>query len=160
MASATDYYLVYRFIKALVTPFKKTKAFKLGIIDDKGKILRKMKDLETSEEKQAYGRFERMVWNLKKIINKIPLLGSAFKSVAAASFLLLKEEREVDLKEKTFLKYFYRDMELLMEGPINSVGSEKIAGLEHDPDGPPIKPRKKRKKKKKKRKKFIDFIRR
>ena len=50
MASVTDYYLVYRFIKALVTPFKKTKAYRLGIIDDKGNILKKMKDLETSAE--------------------------------------------------------------------------------------------------------------
>ena len=159
LSKAADYYLTYRFIKTLTTPFANTQAYKLGIIDDEGNILKKMKDLGTKEEKKAYGYFERMVWNLKRFINKIPLLGSAFKSVAAASILLLKEEREENLKEKTFLKYFYRDIEFLMEGPINSVGSEKIAGLEHDPDGPPVKPRKK-KKKKKKRKKVIDFIRR
>ena len=160
LSKAADYYLTYRFIKTLTTPFVDTQAYELGIVDDEGNILKKMKDLRTKEEKKAYGYFERMVWNLKKFIGKIPLIGTAFRSVAAASFLLLKEEREENnFKEKTFLKYFYEDMEFLMESPTNSVGAKNIAGLEHDPDGPPIRPRKK-KKKKRKRKKFIDFIRR
>ena len=123
LSKAADYYLTYRFIKTLVTPFAKTQAYEMGIIDDKGNILKKMKDLETKEEKKAYGYFERMVWNLKKIIDKIPLLGSSFKNVATASFLLLKEEREEkNFKEKTFLKYFYNDLELLMESSTTSVG--------------------------------------
>ena len=160
LSKAADYYLTYRFIKTLTTPFEDTQAFELGIIDDEGNILKPMRELRSKEEKKAYGYFERMVWNLKKLITKIPFLGHGFKNVAAASFLLLREESEQkNLKEKTFLKYFYSDIELLMESPTNSVGSQNIAGLEHDPDGPPIKPRKKKKKKKKKRKKFIDFIR-
>lgn len=110
MASVTDYYLVYRFIKALVTPFKKTKAYRLGIIDDKGNILKKMKDLETSAEKQAYGRFERMIWNLKKVLHKIPFLSKNFISIAAASLLLLKEERKY---ENTYAKYLIEDIEFL-----------------------------------------------
>ena len=32
-------YFVYQFIKKLVTPFNKTRAFELGIIDEKGKVL-------------------------------------------------------------------------------------------------------------------------
>ena len=44
---AADYYLTYRFIKTLVTPFVDTKAYELGIIDEKGKFLKKMKDLKT-----------------------------------------------------------------------------------------------------------------
>ena len=35
----------------MVTPFDKTKAFELGIIDGKGRILKKRRDLKTSEEK-------------------------------------------------------------------------------------------------------------
>ena len=109
-----DYYLVYRFIKALVMPFNKTKAFELGIIDEKGNILKKQKELETSAEKAAYGYFERMVWNLKKVIHKVPLIGKSIGSVVAASYLLLKEkyndgELEV-LKETTFLKFFWDDI--------------------------------------------------
>ena len=46
-------YFVYQFIKKLVTPFEKTDAFKLGIIDKNGKILKKRRDLE-GKEKEAY----------------------------------------------------------------------------------------------------------
>ena len=110
MANVTDYYLVYRFVKALVTPFKRTKAFKLGIIDANGNILKKMKDLETAAEKQAYGRFERMIWNLKKVLQKVPFLSKNFASIAAASLLLFKEEREY---ESTYAKYLMEDIEFL-----------------------------------------------
>ena len=36
MGSAIDLFVSYRFLKLLTTPFKKTEAFKLGIIDEKG----------------------------------------------------------------------------------------------------------------------------
>ena len=36
MGRAIDLFVTYRFIKLLVTPFDKTEAFKLGIIDAKG----------------------------------------------------------------------------------------------------------------------------
>ena len=128
-----DYYLVYRFIKALVMPFKKTKAFELGIIDEKGNILKKQKELETSAEKAAYGYFERMVWNLKKVIHKVPLIGKSIGSVVAASYLLLKEkyndgELEV-LKETTFLKFFWDD--IVETVPVTNTGSTSsgTAGL-------------------------------
>ena len=39
-------FVIYKFIKLLVTPFNKTDAFKLGIIDAKGNYLKKQKDLE------------------------------------------------------------------------------------------------------------------
>ena len=36
MGRAIDLFVTYRFIKLLVTPFEKTEAFKLGIIDKDG----------------------------------------------------------------------------------------------------------------------------
>ena len=53
LAGIGNIYFVYQFLKKLVTPFEKTKAFELGIIDEKGKILKRRRDLETSEEKDA-----------------------------------------------------------------------------------------------------------
>ena len=35
-----DTYLAYKFIKMLATPWKKTDAYKLGIIDKKGKRIK------------------------------------------------------------------------------------------------------------------------
>ena len=41
MSRVIDAVIAYRVLKLLVTPFNKTKAFELGIIDDKGKVLKK-----------------------------------------------------------------------------------------------------------------------
>ena len=49
-----DLLYLYQFIKRLTTPFDKTEAFKLGIIDKDGNVLRKRKTLSTAEEKNAY----------------------------------------------------------------------------------------------------------
>ena len=37
MGRVIDALIAYRLLKLLVTPFKKTKAYKLGIVDEKGK---------------------------------------------------------------------------------------------------------------------------
>ena len=37
-SAAGNIYFVYSFIKRLATPFKSTKAFELGIIDENGKL--------------------------------------------------------------------------------------------------------------------------
>ena len=70
LQTGVDYFLVYRFIRALTTPFTETKAYELGIIDDEGNFLKKFKQLKTKEEKESFGAYERMVWNLKKLIEK------------------------------------------------------------------------------------------
>ena len=41
MGRAIDLFVTYRFIKLLTTPFEKTEAYKLGIIDADGKIISK-----------------------------------------------------------------------------------------------------------------------
>ena len=43
MSRAIDLIITYRVVKMLVTPFIKFKAYELGIIDEKGKVLRKFK---------------------------------------------------------------------------------------------------------------------
>ena len=45
MGRAVDFFVVYRFLKLLVTPWEKQEAFKLGIIDKNGKALKKARDL-------------------------------------------------------------------------------------------------------------------
>ena len=48
LKSAADLVYTLRFLKLLTTPFEKTKAYELGIIDDKGKELKKMRDLQNT----------------------------------------------------------------------------------------------------------------
>lgn len=91
--SAVDAFVAYKFIKLMTTPFNETEAYKLGIIDDKGKVLKKRKSLNTPQEKAAYTVLDTLVWNIKKIIEKIPAGKTRLGSFAAALFLL-KEKYE------------------------------------------------------------------
>ena len=81
-------FVIYKFIRLLVTPFDKTDAFKLGIIDDKGNYLKKQKDLETKQEKLASNIFTRLVFNIKKLLAKVPGGSSRLGSFAAALYLI------------------------------------------------------------------------
>lgn len=86
---ALDIYIAYKFIQLLVVPFDKTDAYKLGIIDDKGNILKKRKDLETSEERSAYPSiFYTLVWKIKSLLEKLPFGSSKIASIAAAAWFL------------------------------------------------------------------------
>lgn len=96
MGRAIDLLITYRVIKLLVTPWEKHDAYKLGIIDDKGKVIRKAKTLKTSEEKKSYTLLHRFVFNLKRLIGIVPGGKSKLGSYAAALGLLLKEEKEIN----------------------------------------------------------------
>ena len=91
MSRAIDLIITYRVVKMLVTPFTKFKAYELGIIDEKGKSLRKMKEVKGSEKKH-YTMLHRFVFNLKRILQKVGL-GSRLGSFAVALALLIKEDK-------------------------------------------------------------------
>ena len=120
MASpAIDAFITFRFLKLLVTPFNKTEAFRLGIIDERGKVLRKYKTLERVEERQAYTILHRLVFNVKKLIEKVPGGKSRLASYAAALFLIKEHVREYQdsdgqLLEKELYKYL-KDNDLIEE---------------------------------------------
>tara|TARA_R100000458_G_C8259541_1_gene235193 strand:- start:239 stop:1138 length:900 start_codon:yes stop_codon:yes gene_type:complete len=104
--SVFNAFVAYKFIKILSQPFKETDAYKLGIIDEKGKVLKKMKSLKTTEEKKAYTIFHRLIWNLKKTLEKLPVFRSRLASFAAALYLI-KEHADPDgtLIEEAFFSY-------------------------------------------------------
>ena len=97
-----DLFYTFRFIKLLVSRWDKTDAFKLGIIDNNGKPLKKVRDLNTSEEKSAYTMFHRLVYNIKRIINKVPVVGRSTLASWAAALWLIKEE--TGMSEKAIVK--------------------------------------------------------
>lgn len=82
---AVDIYYTFRFLRQLVTPWKETKAFKLGLVDENGKVLRKAR---TPEEKDAYTLFFRLVYNIKRLLNKVPFGKTKLASYAAALWLI------------------------------------------------------------------------
>ena len=109
-STAIDAFITFRFLKLLVTPFNKTEAFKLGIINERGKVLRKYKTLERIEERQAYTILHRLVFNIKKLIEKVPGGKSRLASYAAALFLIKEHvdqyhDSDGQVLEKEFYKY-------------------------------------------------------
>jgi len=92
---AVDLVITYRVVKLLVTPFEKQEAFKYGIIDKDGNVLKPYRTLKTTNEKKAYTILHRFVFNLKRILKKVGL-GSRLGSFAVALGLLLKENKEYE----------------------------------------------------------------
>jgi hypothetical protein len=115
MGRAIDLFVTYRFLKLLTTPFSKTDAFKFGIIDEKGnRIMQKgisqpEVPLNTTERQSAYTILHKLVFNIKKIFEKVPGLRTKVGTYAAALFLLKDTFKEsVDdhhMFEKEFMKY-------------------------------------------------------
>ena len=89
---AVDLVITYRVVKLLVTPFEKQEAFKYGIIDKDGKVLRKYRTLKTTAEKKSYTILHRFVFNLKRILGKVGL-GGRLGTFAVALATLLREDK-------------------------------------------------------------------
>ena len=141
MGRAIDLFVTYRFLKLLTTPFEKQDAFKLGIIDKDGNRIRQPKstkpavELATSELKNAYTILHKLVFNVKKLFNKVPGLRTKVGTYAAALFLLKDTFKESvddpDVFEKEFMKYLKEEgVEL-----DNSISEEVIGFGEILPKG-------------------------
>jgi|TARA_Y100000022_G_scaffold196399_1_gene203357 hypothetical protein len=105
VSRAGDLFYAFRFLKLLVTPFSKTKAYALGIIDDKGKVLKRAKQRTKPDEKAAYTVFHRLVFNLKRLIGKVPGGRSVVARYGAALFLIrehtnMSDEKMMEMLEK------------------------------------------------------------
>ena len=107
MSRVIDALVAYRVLKLLVTPFNKTKAFALGIIDEKGKVLKKSRTIKHAEERNAYTLLIRFVFNLKRMLGKLGFRGP-LGSAAAAAIAFFKEEHgenpEVEKQVYKFIK--------------------------------------------------------
>ena len=92
--SAADLAYTFRFLALLVTPFKKTKAYEKGIIDENGKRLKKP-PFSSIEEREDYAnyytRFIRLVFNIKKLMAKAPGGKRRIASYAAALYLIKED---------------------------------------------------------------------
>lgn len=90
MSQFIDNAIALRILSMLVKPFTNTEAFHLGIIDAQGRNIIPANQLTTQEQKDAYTYLHRLVFNIKKILNKLPGGESRLKNMAAA-MLLVKE---------------------------------------------------------------------
>lgn len=111
---AVDWVFTYQLLKRLALPFNKWPAYTNGLIDDKGQLLR---DPTSEDRKEYWGYFDRIVWNLKKIITKFT--GHSQLTASLVSLYLLKEgvneEKSDEIVEKIFGK------EILIESSTISI---------------------------------------
>ena len=78
----------------MVTPWERQEAFKRGIIDKNGNVLKKRKELKDTKDKKAYTILHRFVFNMKLILKRVGL-GSRFGSFAAALAMVLREDKNL-----------------------------------------------------------------
>ncbi len=103
---AIDLFVAYRFLRILTTPWEDQEAYKLGIIDKDGKLLRKRNTLKTDAEKKSFTLLHRIIFNLKRILHKIPGVRSKIGTYATALYLLKQhfagQVEDEDTVEKAF----------------------------------------------------------
>jgi hypothetical protein len=99
---AVDLLITYRIVKLLSTDFKDQEAFKFGIIDANGKVLRPSRTLNTQKELDSYTVLHRFVFNLKRILAKFGLKSSLSNFGVALAFIL-KENKQL-IKHKSLLE--------------------------------------------------------
>lgn len=97
LKSAADLVYTIRFLKLLVTPFDKTDAFKAGIIDAEGNKNKEF-NLNSMDDREAYRShytpFHRLVFNLKRLMAKVPG-GQSVVARYGAALALIKEHGDL-----------------------------------------------------------------
>ena len=147
----TDLFLVYQFIRRLATPFKEWDAYKLGIIDERGNVLRKRKTLKLAKERSAFGIFDVMILNLKKLLEKVPGGQSRIASYAAALYLIrewnhfsdgslltedISDEQLDESIELFYSRYYYYNT--LSEDVNNKVGLDDLFEKRFSEEAPTV----------------------
>lgn len=102
MSKLVDNLVAFKIIYMLVTPFEKTEAFKLGIVDKDGNALKKTKDLKTNKEREAYTQLDKLVFSLKRILGKLPGGKSQLASIVTAYWLIKESYPKTSVKEAEF----------------------------------------------------------
>lgn len=125
MSRILDNLIAYKVLSMLVTNFEDTQAFKLGIIDKTGKNLKKVSTLKTSEEKDAYTYLHRLVFNMKKILNKLPGGENKLKSLVAALFLV-KEYYQSGSRSTALMEEKFDKVLKMLENRVSLVEEEII----------------------------------
>ena len=126
---AIDLFVAYRFLRILTTPWNQQEAFKLGIIDKDGKLLRKANTLKTEEEKSSFTLLHRLIFNLKRILHKIPGVKTKIGTYATALYLLKQhfatQVEEEDTIETTFKNWCIDNGYIDLEDFNESVGEDE-----------------------------------
>lgn len=98
--TTADLIYTFRFLKLLVTKFEDTDAYKAGIIDAEGnriKTFDRYSPKGREDFANYYTPFHRIVYNIKRLMSKVPGGSSRIASYAAALYLI-KEKYNISEK--------------------------------------------------------------
>lgn len=153
MSQLVDNLIAMRILYMLVTPFEETESFKRGIIDKDGNPLKKLKDM-TWTEKDHYSMLHRMIFRIKKIMNKVPVVNTKLGTLATAYFLVKEcysanrlpanlEKQYIDLLRKVQKENIVlAEEQILVEKFINEELPANVTGEKVSTDTPVVRKRK------------------
>lgn len=133
MASVFNAFLAYRFIKILTSDWRDTDAYKTGVVDANGIQLKKTTELKTALEKKSYTIFHKIIFNIKRLLQRFPGGRSRIASYAAA-LALLRESDEIVESDKILMENILINHINLIEekGHESIILSEEIANAVGD----------------------------
>lgn len=132
MNRTVDNLLALKILKMIVTPFSETEAFKMGIIDARGKMIRKP---NTDREKEVYNYLTKLVFNIKKIINRLPGGENKTKSLVAALWLV-KEHYESNNRSTAMMQEKFDSVMKLLDNKVSLVEEEIIVSKFFNEEAP------------------------
>ena len=151
MKQLADLYIIYQLVRRLTTPFDKTPAYALGIIDAKGNVLRPRKELTTTKEKAAWTWLDIVLNNIKRFMSRLPGGNSRWFTYFMALYLLREPVQKLrESVNKTDIElwneiiqtpalhtYLQESLALDEDAPATNAGSGAIAGIGVGPQGEP-----------------------
>lgn len=121
MTGFIDNALAARVAYLLVTDYKNWPAFKDGVIDEKGNLVREPK---TEKERDDWTALHRMVWRLRQLLAKMPGGDSKLAQLGTTYFLMRESNYEPILN----------DLEEQLLDIIEETGIGAVAGANVGPD--------------------------
>ena len=108
--NAIDVVCLYKFLRLLTLPFREWEAYKLGVIDAEGLVILKPQ-FRNSRQRESFNRFEVLVRNLKRILEKIPGGKSRIASYAAGLYLIREEKnahmyQDEDITYESYMDFY------------------------------------------------------
>lgn len=120
-----DYYLIFRLVRRMSSPFKEWDAYKTGVIDDQGNIIVKAVN-RTPNQNRSFDKIDLMSLKLRKLLTKFNFPLNPVSSYAAALWLLREGldnngsellSESVEVASDTFELYIEGALALSEEAP-------------------------------------------
>ena len=132
--SSIDIYISNYITKMLVTPFKLWPAYKFGIINSKGDILKDYTKLSV-QEREIWGFLDIILCNLKKQLENTPQRPKISSyQIFAKNYLthtgLSSKDVEVSLRQNTIPGKVYLNIKEDEGVPVNNIGDGNIAKID------------------------------